>query len=75
MKQDLMYIHPDDFEQGFAFFKECFDTWIVGYEKWGNENYQAIFVKDPTVPSGVIMFCPDGQRELSVPIRIEPTIS
>ena len=65
-----MYIHPDDFQAGFGFFRYCFEIWTVGYKKWGKENYSATFVKDPTVPRGLIMFCPRGERAESVPIAI-----
>lgn len=51
-------------------FKYAFNIWIVGYEKWGNENYQATFVKDPTVPRGIIMFSPHGNRNLTTPVKI-----
>lgn len=70
MRQDLMYVRPEEFDQAFIFFRHCFEIWTVGYEKWGQENYQATFVKDPTVPPGMIMFCPSGSREESVAIKI-----
>lgn len=68
-----MYVRPEDFEKAFTFFKKCFEIWTVGYEKWGRENFQATFVKDPTVPDGVIMYCPHGERELAQPIPIPNT--
>lgn len=63
MRQDLMYTHPDNFDQALIFFRHCFEIWIKGYEKWGDEDFQATFVKDPTVPSGVIYYCPRGNRD------------
>lgn len=70
MRQDLMYVHPEDAPAALSFFRYCFEIWTEGYKKWGKENYQATFVHDPTVPRSLIMFCPYGERERNVPISI-----
>jgi len=70
MRQDLIYIHPDDFERGFAMFKYYFDIWIEGYQKWGDGDFAVTFVKDPTVPQGLMMYCKNGDRVFSTPVEI-----
>lgn len=65
-----MYINPDDFDRGYEFFVDCFEVWTVGYEKWGLQNFSATFVKDPAVPNGVIMYCPDGDIGYAQAINI-----
>jgi len=70
VRQDVLYVQPKDFDRAFAYFKKCFNIWTQGYKIWGKDDFGCTFVKDPTVPSGVIMYCPKGERELAQPIDI-----
>lgn len=65
-----MYVHPENFPTALAFFRYSFEIWVQGYRKWGDQDFQATFVKDPTVPRGIIMYCQHGERELAQAIEI-----
>jgi len=51
-------------------FKYYFDIWIEGYQKWGDGDFAVTFVKDPTVPQGLMMYCKNGDRVFSTPVEI-----
>lgn len=69
-----MYIHPRDFKRGYAMFSYYFGIWVQGYNEWGKEDFSAIFIKDPSVKRGLIMYCPDGLEGVATKISIQ-TIS
>lgn len=70
MRQDILFVHPDDFKKAYKMFKKWFTFWGDGYEKWGSQEFSVIFVRDTSVSRGYMVGCLGGDPDMYVNIKI-----
>ena len=55
VRQDLIHVNPLDFKVAYAQFKQIFNDWAIGFDKWGNYHYSITFVQDKSIKRGTMI--------------------